>query len=174
MVGSVTDAHDLWNWEERPKDERQAQSTAVGAAEFCARAFGPEDDAIEEDQVGDFLRRALSTSGFRLADPVVAFDLDDPDALDRLLESGAAGLLEHDWNLHGLVKNGVIHLHPGRLNKWTVLHELAHYIAPRGIHGPIWCRIYVDLVSGSLGIEAGDALQSNLLEQDAKVAPTAG
>ena len=170
-VESVADTYDeLWNWEERPLEERQLQTEAVSAAEFFTRQLGPEVGEVEADQAGSFLSQTLSTSGFERPSPVVVVDLDDADTVAQLLEPGAAELLEQGWHMHGLVKDDVIHLHPQRLDKWTLLHELAHYIAPHASHGPIWCRIYLQLASECLGGEASETLHSNLLEQSARVA----
>jgi hypothetical protein len=166
----VTDADDLWNWELQAREERQAQARAVNSAEIYSRMFGPEDDEIQAGEIAAFLSQAISRSGLDRPDPEVVLDLDDADALEELLAPGASKREEAEWQIHGLVKDGVIHLHPGSLNKWTILHELAHYIAPQASHGPIWCRIYVDLVSDAFGDEVGRIFCSQLLQDGAKVA----
>lgn len=137
--------------------ERQAQDRAVKVAEMFAQMFGPDDDRIHDDQVEAFLFRVLSESGFDLPDPRVAIDLDQEDVLAEVLEPGASEALADGLQLHGLTRDGVIHLHPERLSRWTLLHELAHYIAPSASHGPVWCRVYVDLVSEEFGAELGDS-----------------
>lgn len=169
----MEDMDDPWLWELRSKEERQAQSRAVEAAEFFAQMHGSDDDdRVEGDKVVGFLSHALSESDFDLPAPEVAIDLHDADVLANVLEPGTSEAMSAGLQLEGLVRDGVIHLHPEHLSKLTLLHELAHYIAPRASHGPVWCRIYVDLVSRTCGVERGEVLFSQLSEQGARVADT--
>lgn len=169
----MEDINDPWLWELRPRLERQVQSNAVDATELHFRIFGPDDDDLAAAEVADFVRRALWESAFDLPDPEVAVDLDQPEVLARVLEAGASETLtDQQLSLGGLVRDGVIHLHPNRLSKRTTLHELAHYIAPRASHGPVWCRVYVELVAAEFGPEAGEELLQRLEENGAAVAGT--
>ena len=108
---------DAWFWEARPREERQAQSQAVDMAERLARMFGPEDDGIDTDQVASFLSRALWESGYERPIPRIAIDLDDDDALIELLEPGAIELLQGDYQLHSLVKDGLMRERQGKFTK---------------------------------------------------------
>lgn len=167
----MEDIHDPWLWELLPQSERQAQLDAVDAAESHFRIFGSDDDDLPELEVQDVIRQALARSAFQLSNPVVAIDLHRPEVLAQVLEPGASEALSNrQSSLAGLVKDGVIHLHPTLLGKRTALHELAHYIAPRASHGPVWCRLYVDLVTTELGPDAGSELLSQLEENGAVVA----
>lgn len=167
----MTDTDDLWLWESRPQSERQAQKQAVDAAEAHYRIFGSDDDDLAESEAERFMHRALSRSAFSRPAPVVLVDLDQPEVRRQALEPEALETVtDQPLRLAGLVRDGVIHLDPALLDKRTALHELAHYIAPRASHGPVWCRIYVDLVAAELGHEAGIELLNLLNESGALVA----
>jgi hypothetical protein len=164
---------DLWTWgETRTTVERQAQKAAVDAAERLPKMFGPEDDGIQADHVEEFLIRVLAESEFELPPPGVELDLDRPEVLAELLEKGPSDVLAGDMRLAGLTKEGVIHLDPRRLNQWNALHELAHYVAPRASHGPIWCRVFIVLLEQEFGAGAGDEFESDLRLSGALVADT--
>lgn len=165
---------DPWQWQVRPIAERQAQLESVEAAEQFVRMFEWDADGVEEDQVVTFLMRAISDSGFDRPNPKVAIDLHDEDVLASLLGPGASETLADGYRPHGLVKDGVIHLHPEHLSQMNLLHELAHFIAPKASHGPVWCRVYVDLVTRTCGAERGVALLSELRQQGAQVADSRG
>jgi hypothetical protein len=171
----VRDIDDPWLWELRPKAERQMQTQAVDAADLHFRILGPDDDDLLASEVEKFLHQALARSAFHRPNPVVLIDLDQPAVRERVLEQGAhEEMSTQQFKLAGLVRDGVIHLDPTLLGKRTALHELAHYIAPRASHGPVWCRVFVDLVTVELGPEAGSELLSQLEENGATVARTLG
>jgi hypothetical protein len=131
----------LWRWVDyTPLEERVKVAQQVyGAEDFMVEIWGSWDDQISEADVPTFARDALSESGWDRGTPSFVFDLE-------------VGPGKHA----GRTENGVIHLvpeHTGRLGRMLVLHELTHHIAPGTGHGPLFCGIYADLVSGQLGAE---------------------
>lgn len=139
-VGDEVDEK-LWRWVDYTPLEQRIKVTqqVYGAEDFVVEVWGSWDDQISEADVPAFASDALSESGWRRALPSFVFDLE-------------VGPGKHA----GRTENGVIHLVPeqtGRLGRMLVLHELTHHIAPSAGHGPLFCAIFADLVSGQLGAE---------------------
>lgn len=81
----------------------------------------------------------------------VAFDL--PDGHEE--RSELAGWVDPD---------GVMHFDPRCLDRWTVLHELAHSLDGRDAHGVGFQRRMVELVRVGLGDELAAALEGAYVE----------
>lgn len=113
-----------------------------------------EPEWLTPSSLAGFVQRALDTVGWETAcQPTIVLDVVDEDERSGWHEAST----------------GVIHLHPRLLKPWIVLHELAHWVDPRGGHGPRFCANFVLLVRGSLGPEAAQALLTALGELDVDV-----
>lgn len=133
-----------------------SQRSAVYGAQECAAAEMYTDDAwVDSAALDTFATSVLTAVGWQ-ADPGPVFALDVPD------DSEFAG-----WHEGA---TGVIHLHPQLLSRWTVLHELAHWVDNRDGHGPRFCANFLELVRAGIGHEAErellDAFESFGVEVD--------
>ena len=100
---------------------------------------GPSDPA----DVPAYFARALESAGYDpVPGPVILWDV------------------EGDSRWFGYVDDEGIHLHPRMFRPVGLLHELAHWIDPRGGHTSRWAYIYLELVTNMLGQEAAAAFPS--------------
>jgi hypothetical protein len=119
------------------------QRDSVYYAQACAEEVCDIEPAyLSPDDLERFARQALEAAGWGAVIPT--FVLDVPD------DAAWSGWHEADTR--------VIHLHPRLLSPWTVLHELAHWVDPRGGHSPRFCANHVELVRAGLGDDAADEL----------------
>jgi len=95
--------------------QHAAVHAAQEEAEWASADEGIGDD-LAPDEVSDFIAGALAAAGWTAESaPLVVYDVPD------------------DHELSGWVdQEGSIHLHPRLVGRWTVLHELAHWLDPRG------------------------------------------
>jgi hypothetical protein len=144
-MGLSADNTWLWQWVRHTSaEERLAAAIAVYSAEdFMLDVWGNWNDELGETESAAFVHRSLEKSEWDVSDPELVFDL---DANSR-----------HG----GYTVDGVIHLpteSSGRLGRLVVLHELSHHIAPDAGHGPMFCRVFLDLVAENLGAEVATDL----------------
>jgi hypothetical protein len=103
-----------------------------------------DDPQIDPGDLARFAADALVSAGWS-ADPLPTFALDVPAA------SQSGGYVEGS--------TGIIHLHPLILDRWTILHKLAHYVDPRDkSHGERFRSDYAELVGGVMGDRVRDVL----------------
>ena len=55
------------------------------------------------------------------------------------------------WNSEHRGGNWIVHLNPSQLSRWTVLHEMAHWLVPFDGHGEIFRTVHCRLVGAALG-----------------------
>lgn len=140
----------LVRFEDYPDDyraEAQAVYDAQEATEFRLTDYdgvdAPEgwDESLTVDEVEPFAEAAIAAAGWGSDGPPLIFVYDVPDDCDR------AGYYRYE--------TGTIHLHPRLLGKFTILHEVAHFLDPRQIHGPRFVAIFARLIGATFGPEVG-------------------
>ena len=57
--------------------------------------------------------------------------------------------------------NWIVHLNPSQLSRWTVLHEMAHWLVPFDGHGEVFRTVHCRLVGAALGGFAREHLIRN-------------
>jgi hypothetical protein len=57
---------------------------------------------------------------------------------------------------------------PEGLNVRTILHEVAHLLAPGDRHGRTWARVYLDMVRRELGAEEARRLKAEFVKRKVK------
>ena len=96
----------------------------VNAAEKNAQhdyGLDPARFEIEQDLVEYFARSTVTLAGFECEIfPMIVFTEIDY----------AVGICERNYDRHGKVYAGVIFFDPKFLCKWTICHELAHWLDP--------------------------------------------
>ena len=101
------------------------------AQELVWQEFVDDKDAMEAEQIPVLIDQVLSDGGwFGGHRPEIAFDVPDDSEVKAFHEG----------------RTGVLHFHPRLLDRWTVLHELAHWCRPRDGHGPQFRAVLVGLV----------------------------
>lgn len=57
--------------------------------------------------------------------------------------------------------------------KWVIIHELTHILAPKphGSHGRLFCAIYLDLLDHFLGSDKASALKAEMKKRNVKYSP---
>lgn len=119
------------------------RDTVYLAEQAVAELLAAELDGLDQLQVADlvpFAQNVMQRAGWSGdAPPTFVLDVADDDDVAA-------------WH-EGLT--GDIHLHPKLLDRWTVLHEVAHWLRPRDGHGPQFCGVLVDLIDAGIGAEAG-------------------
>jgi hypothetical protein len=99
---------------------------------------------LRPDEVERFAALTLEAVGFTGDPPMFMFDVPDTD-------------WRNGWYENGL---GLVHLHPERITRWVVLHEMAHWLDPEArpvvgtvvevTHGQSFRTIHHDLVRCAL------------------------
>jgi hypothetical protein len=99
---------------------------------------------LRPDEVERLAVLTLEAVGFTGDPPIFIFDVPDTD-------------WRNGWYENGL---GLVHLHPERITRWVVLHEMAHWLDPAAkpavgtvvkvIHGQSFRTIHCDLVRYAL------------------------
>lgn len=120
------------------------RDAVYGAEEWAWENLCLDLPPVAPDALQFFAQEAMRKSGWR-DDSAPVFMLDVPDEHNR------SGWVDGDH---------VIHLHPRLLRPELVLHELAHWLRPGEGHGPQFCGVYLGLVYGMLGAEAGAGLEA--------------
>lgn len=119
------------------------RSAVYLAEELASDAFADTElGDVPADELAEFAARTLTAAGWTFNRPT--FVLDVPD--------------HADWSGWHEGATGAIHLHPRLLSPDTILHELAHWVDPRGGHGPRFCSDHVELVRAGIGDEYAEVL----------------
>ena len=129
-----------------------SQQQAVYAAEDAVLgAIGPR--LRRWTQVESFLRAVLTSPDYESAFPNAPLDIE----LQRRARSATASL--------AVAATDLIVIRDGSWNAVTVLHELAHLVAPGDpAHGPAFVATELELVRRSCGFDAYATLRTSFLE----------
>lgn len=107
---------------------------------------GPRDaegPPLLRSELDGFARETLNAAGRSKVRPPT-FSLDIPDDM-------------HWMGVHRR-STRIVHLNPRKLSRWSVLHELAHWLVPFEGHGPVFRAVHCRLVGASFGDFARELL----------------
>jgi hypothetical protein len=135
---------------ETDPDQSRAYSAQEGAEEFFSGHGTIADPMVglEPEGVIEFARATLD---------LLSENAREPPNFELGMAEGDPRAGRYDF------ERDVIQLHPYQLNRWRVLHEMAHWFDPAARlghpgHGPRFRTIHCFLVSAALGDEAGGKL----------------
>lgn len=124
------------------------------AREETADEWPDDQTSIEPDQVEEFVRRTLAAAGWS-GDGCPTFSFEELDASDD----------GHELSAWTDGPANVIHVDPRTIDRWLVLHEVAHWLRPTDAHGPQYAAVLIGLIAAGIGPGPADVLQRALLQE---------
>lgn len=131
------------------RDRAMAVYEAEDATRFAIEEYEVDSlididgPSLDPADVAAYAGKVMRAAGWVGPDPVVLFDVPDDD--------------DHP----GRVDLEGIHLHPKLCTHWTVVHEVAHWLDPRGGHDGRWAATMILLTR----VAFGEAVSERLLEE---------
>jgi hypothetical protein len=111
-------------------------------------AVSAEAGPLVVDELAGWSVGVCRSAGYEVDDePVFVVDLPAAGDLDGLYEG----------------ETRVVHLRAGAVERWTVLHEVAHWLVPEEVHGRGWRAVFVRLVAEGIGATAAEVLAAEFV-----------